>query len=112
MTNSPGALAAAAALAVAAIPSIAHAQLSQPQDAATPLVAPPLVAPVTIQPSVTIQPQDATAAVGVVGLPAPGPTRTITTVVQTVTYAPSCWIYRQQFEDENGWRVRPVRVCY
>jgi hypothetical protein len=100
MTNSPGAFAAALAIAIAAIPSIAHAQvnqppLSQPQDAATAPVVPP--------PSAAILPQDVTAAIP--------PVRT-TTIIQTYTYSPVCWVYRQQFEDEQGWRLRPVRVCY
>ena len=88
----------AAAMAIAAIPTIAQAQeppLSQPQDATTAPVVPP--------PGGAILPQDVTAAIP--------PIRT-TTIIQTYTYSPVCWVYRQQFEDEQGWRLRPVRVCY
>jgi hypothetical protein len=34
-----------------------------------------------------------------------------TTAVRTYTYQPVCELRREQFADENGWRVRDVRVC-
>jgi len=36
---------------------------------------------------------------------------TATTTVRTYTYQPVCELRREQFADENGWRVRDVRVC-
>jgi hypothetical protein len=34
-----------------------------------------------------------------------------TTTIRTYTYEPVCELRREQFADENGWRVRDVRVC-
>ena len=36
---------------------------------------------------------------------------TTTTTVRTFTFQPVCELRREQFADENGWRVRDVRVC-
>ena len=48
--------------------------------------------------------------------PAPGAPRETTgaaanTTVRTYTYQPVCELRREQIADENGWRVRDVRVC-
>ena len=64
------------------------------------------------------QRQETTVSTEIVPLPpapeAPRATTgaaTTTTTVRTYTYQPVCELRREQFADENGWRVRDVRVC-
>jgi hypothetical protein len=68
-----------------------------------------------------MQRQDATVSTGVVVVPPSAPPGVVpagpaavpfaSATVRSVTVQPVCEIQRQQFSDENGWRVRDVRVC-
>jgi hypothetical protein len=64
-----------------------------------------------------VQQQEATVAAGVVTPPnsaqntAPNAVPFAAAAVRTYTYQPVCELRREQFADENGWRVRDVRVC-
>jgi hypothetical protein len=54
--------------------------------------------------------QETTASAGTIVVPAGPPFAAAT--VRTFTYQPVCEVYRVQFADEYGWRVRDVRICY
>jgi len=59
--------------------------------------------------------EDTTVTTGFVPDPtagAPSGTPFASATHRAVTYEPVCYVFRQQFADEYGWRVRTVRVCY
>ena len=55
---------------------------------------------------------DPTPGVPVVTPGVPVVTPFASATYRAYTYEPVCYLVREQFADEFGWRVRPVRICY